>query len=97
MNSKKINSWLSSLVVIVLFYYASRGWVKIFIQTKSDTIISGWAKIIFILHFLIVLLFIIIPMNLFSTHAGELLAIGIVIFEAVYISLGLLFDIIVNV
>ncbi len=92
MDSKKINSWLTSFVIVLLFYYAGRGWVKLSVRPKNYVLLSAWSKFIFLLHILLLFIFILIPLNFFGYEIGHLMNIVFLIFEAIYISLGLFFD-----
>lgn len=94
--AKAIKSLLASVTVILLYFIATIGIVKLFWNTPNHYRFEGRIKFSFLLLLIVTLFLIFIPYHFLSYDAVTILYYAIIIFHGVYLLVGTLAYILIN-
>jgi hypothetical protein len=86
--NKETKSLINSLLVILLYYYALQGLVKLFWFTNDQGMFKGRVHFLGLLLILGTLFGVIVPYHVFSIHFVDLLYYGIIIFHLLVLLVG---------
>lgn len=95
---KTIRSYLNSLIVILIFYFATRGIVKLLWNHNNSEVVKARTFIVFVSLFIGSFFYIIITYNLVNgkTVMVQFFYKIYLIIAAIYLVVGLLYDIFSN-
>ena len=89
---KSIRSYLNSLAVILFFYFATRGIVKLIWYDKNKEIVQARTYIIFVMSFLISLLYVIGIYHIVGPENTNFFYKIYIFLAFLYILIGIIYD-----
>lgn len=87
---KLIKSLFASFTIILLYFFATIGIVKIFWNTDDFDMLEGRVKFLFLMVFVVTAFLIFVPSNLLGHGGVEILFYAIFIIHALYLLVGIL-------
>jgi len=95
-NSKFFKSLASSAIVILIYYYASKGIINLLWRSRIKSIDERRSIFILIILFISTLFMIVVPYYFLNDKNVEILYYGIMIFHALYLFFGSAFYLLIR-
>lgn len=90
--NKSIKSYLNSLAIILIFYFATRGIVKLFWKDKDKEIVRARTYIIFVAMFFLSLLYIVGIYHIVGPKNTNTFYKIYIFLAFIYLIIGILYD-----
>ena len=87
---KLIKSLFASFTIILLYFFATIGIVKLFWNTDDHYMLEGRIKFLFLMLFVVTALMIFVPYHFLSHGGVEILYYAIFIFHGLYLLVGIM-------
>ena len=87
---KLIKSLFASITIILLYFFATIGIVKLFWNTEDHYMLEGRVKFLFLMIFVVTAILIFLPYPFLSHGGVEILYYAIFIIHALYILVGIM-------
>lgn len=91
-----IRSWLNSLIIIFIIFFAIKGIIRLLWNSKDDDVMMGRIKFVFILLFVFSLLFIVSIYHIVGPYKVDIYYKIFIITFLVFIVVGLIYNQIYN-
>ncbi len=87
--NKNIKSLLWSISIVLIYFYATKGAVRLFWNCSDKYQFDGRVKFLIYLHILISFILIIIPYHILGPQHVDSLYKGIIIYHVLFVTTGL--------